>query len=95
MGPKGAGSDIQARKRISSGVDKDDYRPNILPKDFHQRVVDLEIKLELKGVADDNEQVKQIRELMGLYSNAIEYYNRETDEENQTYYVDKLQRLND
>ena len=71
MGPKGAGSDIQARKRISSGVDKDDYRPNILPKDFHQRVVDLEIKLELKGVADDNEQVKQIRELMGLYSVSI------------------------
>jgi hypothetical protein len=28
--------------------------------------------------------------LMGLYSTAIEFYNREKDEDNQNYYVDKL-----
>lgn len=32
---------------------------------------------------------------MGLYSTAIEFYNREKDEDNQNYYVDKLQKLNE
>jgi hypothetical protein len=46
-----------------------------------------------------------IANLMGLYSvrlifvlflqQAIEFYNREKDEENQTYFVEKLSKLNE
>lgn len=32
---------------------------------------------------------------MGLYSAAIEYYNKTQDDNRQQYYVDKLQKLND
>ena len=56
--------------------------------------MDLEIKLEMKGVADDDQQLANISELMSLYSAAIEHYNRQTDEENYTYYIEKLSRLN-
>ena len=52
------------------------YKAGMLPEDFHQRVVDLEIKLEMKGVADDDQQLANISELMSLYSAAIEHYNR-------------------
>jgi len=31
---------------------------------------------------------------MSLYSAAIEHYNRQTDEENYNYYIEKLSRLN-
>lgn len=44
---------------------------------------------------DEGALVTMISELMGLYSAAIEFYNRETDEDNQTYYVEKLSKLND
>ena len=44
---------------------------------------------------DDQQQVEIIANLMGLYSTAIEFYNREKDEDNQNYYVDKLQKLNE
>jgi hypothetical protein len=44
---------------------------------------------------DESALVTHISDLMGLYSLAIEFYNRETDEDNQTYYVDKLSKLND
>ena len=44
---------------------------------------------------DDQQQVEVIANLMGLYSTAIEFYNREKDEDNQNYYVDKLQKLNE
>jgi hypothetical protein len=32
---------------------------------------------------------------MGLYSQAIEFYHREEDSENQAYYVEKLSKLNE
>lgn len=58
-------------------------------------MVDLEIKLDMRGVSDDSERIAQISKLMQLYSSAIEHYNKTADEENQNYYVDKLSRLND
>ena len=59
-----------------------EYIAGCLPEDFHQRVVDLEIKLEMKGVQEDDQQLAHISELMSLYSAAIEHYNRQQDEEN-------------
>lgn len=44
---------------------------------------------------DDQKQVEVISTLMGLYSQAIEFYHREEDSDNQTYYVDKLSKLNE
>jgi hypothetical protein len=46
----------------------------VLPTDFHQRVVDLEIKVEGRPVGggasaqDESKMVQHISELMGLYS---------------------------
>lgn len=48
----------------------------------------------MKGVADDDQQLANISELMSLYSAAIEHYNRQQDEENYNYYIEKLSRLN-
>ena len=48
----------------------------------------------MKGVADDDQQLANISELMSLYSAAIEHYNRAQDEENYSYYIDKLSKLN-
>lgn len=54
------------------------------------QVVDLEIK------ADRGELThSQTRKLMELYSAAIEFYNCNTDLENQVYYQEKLSKLND
>ena len=54
----------------------------------------MEIKLEMKGVADDDQQLANISDLMSLYSAAIEFYHRQQDEENYAYYIDKLSKLN-
>lgn len=70
-------------------------REGELPKDFHQRVLDLEIQMQVKPDSEDQSTVKKISELMGLYSAAIEYYNKTQDDNRQQYYVDKLQKLND
>lgn len=47
-----------------------EYEPGDLPPDFHRRVVDLEIKVEMHGVSkQDNEgQIKLLSDLMQLYS---------------------------
>lgn len=37
----------------------------------------------------------QYENLFYCVQKAIEYYNRETDEEHQTYYIEKLSKLND
>lgn len=42
----------------------------------------------------DEAYAAQILELMGLYSAAIEYHNTNLDEENQAYYVEKMNDLN-
>ena len=46
--------------------------PGELPADFHRKVVDLEIKIEMHGVSQgqqDNEgQIKLLSDLMQLYS---------------------------
>ena len=75
-----------------------EYEPGELPPDFHKRVVDLEIKIEMHGVKQDKDnegQIKLLSDLMQLYSAAIEHYNRQRDEENYTYYIAKLQSLNE
>ena len=42
----------------------------------------------------DEAHAKKILELMGLYSAAIEFYNTTLDEENQSFYVEKMNELN-
>jgi len=73
---------------------QDFYQAGDLPEDFHKRVVDLEIKVEMKGVKQDESQIVMLSELMGLYSAAIEHYHRTKDEENYQYYIEKLNKLN-
>ena len=65
----------QIQRAYQDGTEE--YKAGQLPEDFHERVVDLEIKLEMKGVADDDQQLANISELMSLYSAAIEHYNRQ------------------
>lgn len=55
----------------------------------------MEIQLSIRGKNQaDETYAAQILELMGLYSAAIEYYNTHLDEENQSYYVEKMSDLN-
>ena len=47
----------------------DIHRAGVLPDDFHQKVFDLEIKMDVGGESIDAEQqVKIISSLMSLYS---------------------------
>ena len=46
----------------------DDYRAGELPDEFDKRVFDLEIKIQLQGVKQDDNQIQLLSELMGLYS---------------------------
>lgn len=60
-----------------------EFKTGTLPENFFQRVVDMEIQLEIRGKQTaDEAYAAQILELMSLYSAAIEYYNRELDENN-------------
>jgi|LauGreDrversion4_2_1035121.scaffolds.fasta_scaffold809552_1 hypothetical protein len=44
-------------------------QPNILPENFHERVVELEMKIEGRDTAqDETALIPMISELMGLYS---------------------------
>lgn len=43
---------------------------------------------------DNEKQIRMLSDLMQLYSAAIEHYNRTRDEENYSYYIEKLQKLN-
>ena len=54
----------------SQGGIEIEYMPGELPHDFHRKVVDLEIKIEMHGVSsNDNEgQIKLLSDLMQLYS---------------------------
>ena len=47
-----------------------EYQPGELPDDFHKKVVDLEIQIEMHGVQQkDNEgHIKMLSDLMQLYS---------------------------
>ena len=51
-----------------------EYMPGELPADFHRKVVDLEIKIEMHGVSHTNQQdnegqqIKLLSDLMQLYS---------------------------
>ena len=50
------------------------YEPGELPPDFHKRVVDLEIKIEMHGVKQDKDndgQIKLLSDLMQLYSVSV------------------------
>lgn len=82
-----------------------EYKVGTLPENFHKRVVDMEIQLAIRGrQAADEAYAAQILELMSLYSvstslrftiqAAIEFYNRELDEPNQTFYIEKMNSLN-
>lgn len=47
----------------------DIFQAGVLPDDFHQKVFDLEIKLDVgTEKMDDQQQVEVIANLMGLYS---------------------------
>ena len=58
----------------SQGGQEIEYMPGELPHDFHRKVVDLEIKIEMHGVSsngqqNDNEgQIRLLSDLMQLYS---------------------------
>jgi hypothetical protein len=56
----------------SQGGQELEYLPGELPADFHRKVVDLEIKIEMHGVSQgqqDNEgQIRLLSDLMQLYS---------------------------
>lgn len=87
------------QKRVSistTSASSLEYEPGELPADFHRKVVDLEIKVEMNGMSQNNnqEQIRMLSDLMQLYSAAIEHYNRTRDEENYSYYIEKLQKLN-
>ena len=46
-------------------------RAGELPENFHQRVLDLEIQMQIKPDSEDQGTVVKISELMGLYSVSI------------------------
>lgn len=46
-------------------------RAGELPENFHQRVLDLEIQMQIKPDSEDQGTVIKISELMGLYSVSI------------------------
>ena len=47
----------------------DNFNPTSLPGDFHERVVELEMKIEGRDYKEDESSVvMMISELMGLYS---------------------------
>lgn len=124
-------SPVGQHKRVSistTSASSLEYEPGELPADFHRKVVDLEIKVEMNGMSQNNnqEQIKMLSDLMQLYSvskinllyacfqvcnmvrctvynnqdlinepfhlpqAAIEHYNRTRDEENYSYYIEKL-----
>lgn len=55
---------------VKTGFDSFDiFQAGVLPDDFHQKVFDLEIKMEIgTEKMDDQQQVEVIANLMGLYS---------------------------
>ena len=52
------------------------------------------MKIEMFAIVDGDQQLADISELISLYAGAMEYYNRQADEENYTYYFEKLAALN-
>ena len=60
-----------------------------LPSNFHQRVIDLENEMQEKPSSED-QAIKKLSNLMGLYSTAIEYYFKTAELPKQDYYLEKL-----
>jgi hypothetical protein len=65
-------------------MDKQRYE---LPPQFHEQIVSLEFKLTLAQNPED------ILALMALVSTGIEHYNKKHDQENQNYFIAKMNNL--
>lgn len=75
-------------------LDSQEVKDGELPENFHQRLLDMEIKVQAISPEQDIENINKI-ELMGLYSAAIEHYHRQADDDRLNYYKEKNSRLND
>ena len=68
---KNAEPEKQPKPVFTSKQAKEEYDPYLaacMPPDFHERVVELELRCETHKAGEDAQTIKNYQELMGLYS---------------------------